>query len=240
MSELEKYFPQSNNENQVNIVIIARKHWIAFAGQFTLSIIFLLIPLIIYLILLTTHRVNLSGVLLNFAVLGTSIYYLIAITFIFAGWVTFYYDLFILTEEEIVDVTQEGFWGRKIAQLSLLRVQDVSSHIKGFFPTMFGYGNVQIETAGEQSQTFYLECVPHPQIFAAKVLELHNQLIAKGGRHNQIADGEGRLTPIVEKEISLTPPPETENKVAENKNEISQDQGEVNKDDLNKGGEIKL
>jgi uncharacterized membrane protein YdbT with pleckstrin-like domain len=161
----------------------------------------------------------------------------VAVTVTFVAWISFYYDIYIICEDTIVDITQQGFFGRQIAELSLLRVQDVTSNIEGFLPTLFGYGDVLVETAGEKSQNFLLKSLPNPQEVAAKIMQLHNDLIEKEGRHHEILEAEGALRagnigePVAS--VKKEPPPEIQPR--ENSK-----QGEISHNDLDKGGEIEL
>ncbi len=228
---LEEYFcPIPGAKNEKEIVIFSRKHWVSFLGHILLSIVIIIMPIIIFIFIKLSHVNLVHGAATNLIVIIISIYYLIVLTFIFTGWVTFYYDIYILTVDEIIDITQQGLWGRKIARLSLLRVQDVNSHIKGFLPTLFAYGDVLIETAGE-TENFLLKSLPNPQAFAAKVLELHSKLIENANRESQIASAEGDLAkplpPSAPKVTPLTMPNKKPN-------------GEISKDDLKSGGEIKF
>lgn len=243
MNNIEEYFcPIPGSKDEEKIVIFARKHWIAFLGHIIIGAVLLFIPIVIYLVSIANNSNIFHGILLNFLVVGLSVYYLVITTFVFTTWITFYYDIYILTEDQIVDITQQGFLGRNISQLSLIRIQDVSSSVHGFWPTLFGYGDVIIETAGERSETFHLKSIPNPQAFSAKVLEIHNQLIESSGRQSQIAQGEGTVTPFYEKTITGKPlnntslqPPATPPKASP-----KSEQGEISRDDLGKGGEIKF
>jgi membrane protein YdbS with pleckstrin-like domain len=243
------FYPIPGSKDEEKIVIFARRHWVAYIGQLLIGFVLLVIPIVIF-ILVKTGGLNFSGsVASNFIVIGASIYYLIAISFIFATWITFYYDLYILTHEEIVDIDQQGFFGRSVSQLSLMRVQDVNSHVEGFLQTLFGFGDVIIETAGERSETFHLKSIPNPQAFSAKVLEMHDILIANSGRKDQLANGEGTIKPQQSPQTPTpqapkpppTPAPQTPQAPPINKPDVaSENQGEVSKDDLNKGGEVKF
>ena len=253
-------------QNQDDLEIFARRHWVSFLGQFFLSFLMLFLPALLIAIFYFTRRAMFSGVTLNVLVILGGIYYLIALSFCFAAWISYYYDLYILTNDSLVDITQEGFFGRKTSRLSLLRVQDVSSSCKGILQTMFQFGDVLIETAGEHSQNFSLKAVPNPQVFASKVMELHDALIEREGRGGQAVQGEGTFVPkkpVENLPTPPTPPSPTETLSQETlakksvptyqdllKKDIEQQQsatrgsaasgGEISKDDLNKGGEVKL
>lgn len=94
-------------------------------------------------------------------VLAASAYLLYIWLFFFFTFIDYYLDTWIITNERIINIEQEGFFSRTISDLRLFRVQDVTSEVKGVLPTMFGYGNVYVQTAGEQNR-FNFEQVPDP------------------------------------------------------------------------------
>ena len=230
-----------------DIVIFARRHWVSFLGDIIISILLLIIPVTIILIALYFFPDTFQGKILNFLVIFGSAYYLVMLTLIFSAWISYYYDIYILTADTIVDITQSGFFNRKISQLSLLRVQDVSSKIEGFFHTFFNFGDVLVETAGEKVETFLLKDIPNPQKFSASVLEMHDELIERESRKEQISEGEGFLA----KHKTVAPVPiepiaESQSQPQNNQPQYvpekpaEQNEGEVSKDELNEGGEVKL
>lgn len=216
-----------------NIVIYAHRHWVAFVSYLFISIFLLVIPVVIILLAHSFVPNALQGRILNYLVLLGGAYYLVILTFIFSAWISYYYDIYILTSDSIVDITQNGFFNRKIAQLPLASVEDVSSDTKGFLPTLFNYGNVIVETAGARVENFTLKDIPNPQYFSDKVLEIHAQLVERELRAEQIAEREGFLNSLDER-----------NKL-DKSSEISQTNldsktGEIKNNDLNRGGEVKL
>jgi len=229
---VEYHFPVPGSEREKEIVVFTRRHWVSFLGQFLLSFVILIIPLVIMVIIYLFHfdQRAFQGIAKNFIVLILSAYYLVAITFVFVAWMSFYYNCYIITRQEIIEITQVGFFGREISQLPLLRVQDVTSSINGFLPTLFAYGNVLVETASEQKEPSVLCAVPNPQEIASKIMELHDEVIETEGRHQQILEGEGTLAPgIIGPEKRAIPT-----------DEIQNSEGEISKNDLDKGGEIDI
>jgi len=235
----EYHFPVPGTIEENKIVLFIHRHWASFLGQFLLSLVMFIAPMVILLILfLSGFKIN-QGYIVHFMTLGLSIYYLIVITVTFLAWISYYYDIYVVTEDAIIDINQEGFFGRKIAQLSLLRVQDVTSDIKGLLPTLFGFGDVLVETAGEQSQNFFLKCIPNPQEVSAKIMELHNHLVETEQRQSQLLEAEGVLA-AGRRPVASEPSPggsqESPSPPAESPAHI----GEVSHEDLDKGGEIQL
>lgn len=82
--------------------------------------------------------------------------------FFFFSIVDYMLDLWFITDKRIIDIQQEGFFSRKVSEQYLDRVQDVSSEVSGIMPTIFRYGDVKVQTAGEHPQ-FVFEDVPNPE-----------------------------------------------------------------------------
>lgn len=86
----------------------------------------------------------------------------------------------IVTDRNITQILQYGLFNRKVSQLNLVNVEDVTSVQNGFLPTMFGYGTVKIETAGEQENFSFSFC-PRPNYYAKVILEAREIIL---GQHD--------------------------------------------------------
>lgn len=76
----------------------------------------------------------------------------------------------IVTDQSLVSVVQKALFGRKIARLSMSDVEDVTAEQGGLLPTMFNYGTLTIQTAGEEDNFVFPLC-PNPNNFADQILE---------------------------------------------------------------------
>ncbi len=76
----------------------------------------------------------------------------------------------IVTTKTITQVLQDGLFNRKVSQLSIADIEDVTADKKGFFQTIFNYGILNIETAGEQVNFHFTYC-PNPNFYARQILE---------------------------------------------------------------------
>jgi len=86
-----------------------------------------------------------------------------------------------VTDRNIVQVVQKGILIRKVSRLSLANVEDVSSEQKGVFASMFNYGTLVIETAGEQANFIFNFC-PNPHRVAKIILESKDDFLATTGQ----------------------------------------------------------
>lgn len=94
-------------------------------------------------------------------VISASGYLLFIWLLFFFSMVDYALDLWVITDRRIIDVRQSGFFSRTVAEQNISRIQDVSSNTSGFWPTIFKYGNVSIQTAGQQGK-FHFEEIAHP------------------------------------------------------------------------------
>lgn len=79
----------------------------------------------------------------------------------FLIWIDVWFDTWIITSDRIINIEQHGLFSREVSELKLTRVQDVSVEVHGFFQTFLNYGDVHIQTAGEEER-FQFRAVPDP------------------------------------------------------------------------------
>lgn len=104
-------------------------------------------------------------------VLIGSIFFLFAWLFLFQYFMDYYLDTWIVTSRRIINIEQSGLFHRTMSELRLYRVQDVTASINGLWATMFNYGEVEVQTAGEKLR-FTFEQVRHPNDVSKAILEL--------------------------------------------------------------------
>lgn len=115
-------------------------------------------------------------------VLGASVFFLFGTLFLFQMFIDFWLDVFIVTDKRILDIEQQGLFSRTVSELRLFRVQDVTAEVKGFWRTMFNYGNVFIQTAAEKER-FEFTNIANPNEIAKMILDL-----AEEDRKNQLGE----------------------------------------------------
>jgi uncharacterized membrane protein YdbT with pleckstrin-like domain len=78
----------------------------------------------------------------------------------------------ILTNMHLIQVEQRGIFNREVSQLSLARLQDVSGKRVGVIATLFDFGNMEVQSAGEHEK-FIFRNAPSPQELADMCLQAH-------------------------------------------------------------------
>lgn len=174
MAIVGKYFPGQTPSERIFLVLRRSVFtYLAFLGIALL----MAIPLIVLAAVYTRFPDFFSNEIVNsLFTLATSAYILFILGLLLYGFVDYYLDVYILTDERIVDIQQVGFFRREIAELHLREVQDVSAQVKGFFPTLFHYGDILIQTAGDR-ENFIFYSVPHPYRVSKKIADLHEAQI---------------------------------------------------------------
>jgi uncharacterized membrane protein YdbT with pleckstrin-like domain len=109
--------------------------------------------------------------LLTLILLGGSAFYLLCMLFLFQNFVDYYLDIWIVTNKRVLDIEQVGLFSRTVSAVRLYRIQDVSSSVNGFINTLFDFGDMQIQTAGEKEH-FVFEQIPHPARISKSILDL--------------------------------------------------------------------
>ncbi len=154
------------------IIKILRRDLFILIKKVALFVLLIILPMIFsYLMLAVYPNLLLGPISYPAIVLTASFYYLFVWLFFFFTFIDYYLDVWIITNERIIDVRQEGFFARIISEQRLYRVQDVTSEIQGFFPTIFKYGNVYIQTAGSKQRFFFSE-IPHPDKVRDDIIKL--------------------------------------------------------------------
>ena len=114
-----------------------------------------------------------EGVYRIIGLVAGSIVVLMALILVIAT-VIYYSSRLILTDKNITQVIQVGLFNRKVSQLSVANIEDVTAIKKGIFSTVLNYGILNIETAGEQVNFVFSYC-PDPDFYARQILEAREQ-----------------------------------------------------------------
>jgi uncharacterized membrane protein YdbT with pleckstrin-like domain len=89
-------------------------------------------------------------------------------------------NVIFVTNEKIAQVLYINIFNRKISQLSLGDIQDVTVTQKGILSHIFNYGTLVIETAGEQ-QNYTFTYIPDPYIASKSIVGAHERNLAQYG-----------------------------------------------------------
>jgi hypothetical protein len=164
------YLPDPEKDEKIELIL--RRHSFSMVGIVLVYIILLAVPWVLRWFCLQQfpdlwqdnywHAV--------FYLLG-SIYTLFIILFFFTAFIDYWLDVWVVTTERIVSMEQKGLFARKLVEQKLHALQDVTSKVDGFFPTLFHYGEVAVQSAGAVPNTV-LKQIPRADVVARKIVSL--------------------------------------------------------------------
>lgn len=75
-------------------------------------------------------------------------------------WMSWYFSIYIVTDQRIVHIEQNGFFRRQVVELGHDKIQNVNYEIPGFQASIFKYGTITIQTyVGD----LILDMIYHPE-----------------------------------------------------------------------------
>ena len=169
-TELSYRFPgQRPNED---IKFILRRHKVTMIVPLVYLFILAFLPLAFYALLIPyTFSAFMRAPYQDIYFLFITIYYGFLWIIAFTEWIDYYLDIWIITNQRIMDVQQRGLFHRVVAELDLKRIQDIISTVNGPLQTFFQYGDIQIQTASEEN-IIRPKAIPHPVTVRRKIMDL--------------------------------------------------------------------
>lgn len=82
----------------------------------------------------------------------------------------------IISDKNLTQVLQRGLLSRKVSELSMANVEDVTADQHGVFASLFGYGDLNVETAGEQNNFNFKFC-PKPNFYGRVILDARQKYL---------------------------------------------------------------
>lgn len=138
------------------IIFVLHRHPFTFIPAIILFIVLMLVPLAIYFMINSLFpNLFLNEEVHTVFIIFSSIYYLSTYLFFYVQFLDFYLDMWIVTNDRIVDIEQHSLFHREITELDLYRIQDATATVKGFFSTIFQYGDVYVKTASSNTNIIF-------------------------------------------------------------------------------------
>lgn len=163
------------------IHLIKRRHWLVLTLQLFPFVFVALLILLSILILFSKEiawpqllvekfpqllELRLKFILIFFLSLLLPILWLI----IFSTITSYYLTYWVVTNQRTIYVKLSGLFNLSYSSVFHDRIQDIVILIKGILPSVFHFGNLQIQTAGETGQ-FIFDSIPEPEIVKQVIFE---------------------------------------------------------------------
>jgi hypothetical protein len=164
-------------EVRERIILLLRQHWLTQLKWILTALVMMLLPGLLRVIPLLDF-LNTRG-----QTVALIIWYLLIIAFIYEQFISWYFHVFIVTDERIIDINFVNLIYKEISEAKIDNIEDVTYKQGGVMRAFFNFGDVACQTAAEQRQ-FVMENVPRPDrvvkiLNELKLEEEHEKIIGK-------------------------------------------------------------
>ncbi len=158
--DFSRYHFQGQRESE-EILRVIHRHWFDILTHFIIIVLFLGL-LFGSLALLPLMYPNWLGAEVGrFALFIQNSIMLLLWLYAFLVWIDYFFDVWIITSERVINIEQKGLFVRSVSELKFSRIQDVTSEVHGMIPTILNFGDVKVQTASEED-LFLFRRVPDP------------------------------------------------------------------------------
>lgn len=156
------------------VLLLLRAHFITNLGWLSLAIFMFALPFLISQVLpfLSIDPALVPDmVVVSFFILD----YLLALIISFEGFLSWYFNATLVTNEKIVDIDFHSLLHKSVDLAPLSKIEEADSTIQGIMGTFFNFGNVTVQTAGSKI-AIEMKNVPRPAQVADLILDLAKKM----------------------------------------------------------------
>jgi len=137
-----------------------------------MSVILMILPPMIAVILTHSDLAFLNSPELGrFIIVFLLFYYLFILTYAFLNFLTWFYNVFIVTSDRIIEINYSDVVVHRMAETKLSHIEDVRYSQSGFMSSALDVGNIYLQTAGTE-ENFEVKMVPKPEEITNIIIDL--------------------------------------------------------------------
>jgi hypothetical protein len=153
----DKYFADQFDDEEV--LLVFRKHPVVMRRGFIIAM----------LVLLLGSVPSLFNPTYGTYFMGMGIAILVSGLIMLLPWVSWYFSIFIVTDQRLIQITQKGLFNRSVIDMRLNQIQMVNYQIAGLQETLLGFGTIMMQTyVGD----LVIHEIHHPAKIQKKLLEI--------------------------------------------------------------------
>lgn len=143
--------------DQERLILLLRAHFITNVPWVIITVLLSLLPIVLGSIGI------LNGLAADLKIPARSIdgfvliWYLIVFAFAFQSFLTWYFNIYILTDRRIIDFDFFQLLYKKISSAEVDKIEDVTTSMGGVAQVLFNYGDIHIQTAGTVTNFEFLK-----------------------------------------------------------------------------------
>lgn len=161
----QKYFADQFDDEEV--LYVFRKHPIVMRKGLIIGMCSWLVGPVYTLALTYFRPNNYPSVTFFFMSLVLSI--LFGCLLLVPSWITWYFSVFIVTDQRLIQITQKGLFSRSVVDMGLGQIQMVNYDVTGLQETLLGFGTITMQTfVGD----LVIHDLHHPAHIQKKLLQI--------------------------------------------------------------------
>jgi uncharacterized membrane protein YdbT with pleckstrin-like domain len=135
-----------------HIIRVVYDHWFVLLGRIILLFLAVSMPVIGFGILRTLPFPSIITIDGN---INSALFFFLAIWLMFVWmigwniWTNYFLNVLVITDIRIFDIVQKGYFSRKSSSFRIDHIQNITVTQKGLIQTLFDFGTLHFETAGE-------------------------------------------------------------------------------------------
>lgn len=153
------------------ILLFLRRHFITNLLWILIALVLLFTPILFFIFRSELQLLGTIELPLRFVIIFIIFYYLAVFAYAFINFLSWFYNVFIVTQKRIVDIDYSNIVIHNVAFTKLSHVQDVNYDQVGFIHSLFNFGDVFAQTAGNEP-SFDAHSVPKPRRAAHIIADL--------------------------------------------------------------------
>jgi len=163
------------------LISVVHRHPIGLVAIYLGAAATLAAIIMLYIFISSDKSFNNMSSSTSSAIIGAALFVAIILSIVLAVMVRVYkQSKLVVTDKSLVQIIQRSLFNHKISRLSMSNVEDVNAERCGVLQTMFNYGTLTIQTAGEEDNFIFPWC-PDPDAHADSILKARQQYVQKYG-----------------------------------------------------------
>jgi uncharacterized membrane protein YdbT with pleckstrin-like domain len=100
---------------------------------------------------------------------------LIVFIYWFYHWIGWYYSVFIVTDQRLIDIRQKGFFNREVKEVGFDKIQSINYHIKGIQAAILKFGDITVQA---YTSNWVLKSIPHPEEVHSQMMQVAHTIVS--------------------------------------------------------------
>lgn len=152
---------EEQEEGEIALLIL-RRHFLTNIHWMLITMLLFFIPLLFIPFSSSLSVFNFLELPVRFVLIFAIFYYLVIFTYAFVNFITWYFNVALITNKKVIDVDFSKLVYKNVAATKHSLLQDASYSQIGVLRSLFDYGDVMVQTAGSL-ENFEFPAVPNPE-----------------------------------------------------------------------------